>query len=129
MYNDTNATTPEATMAALEALGEDYEGRIVLIMGGADKGLVMDGLLESAVRFAKRIVLLAGTGTERIQASLPDAEVYDNLAMAFADARAHADSGDIILFSPAFSSFGMFTNEYDRGDQFMKLVTQLESSV
>jgi UDP-N-acetylmuramoylalanine--D-glutamate ligase len=121
-YNDTTATTPEATLAALEALGQDYAGRIVLIMGGADKALEMEPLLQALPKYMKRVILLAGTGTDRIRESLPEAEVYDNLAMAFNDARTHAESGDVVLLSPAFSSFGMFSNEYDRGDQFTRLV-------
>jgi UDP-N-acetylmuramoylalanine--D-glutamate ligase len=137
-YNDTTATTPEATLAALRALAgenatdeasdsmavETHKPRIVLIMGGNDKGLDMQPLLDTLPKYTKHIALLAGTGTETVRASLPDAEVYDNLAMAFADARAHADPGDVVLLSPAFSSFGMFTNEYDRGDQFNNLVNE-----
>lgn len=128
IYNDTNATTPDATLAALVALApqeSDAAGSsksTLLIMGGADKGLDMDALLGAIPEYTKRVMLLAGTGTERIRESLPEAEVYENLAMAFADAHAHSDPGDTILFSPAFASFGMFKNEYDRGDQFVSLV-------
>jgi UDP-N-acetylmuramoylalanine--D-glutamate ligase len=124
-YNDTNSTTPEATLAALRALEKEYAGRILLITGGTDKNLDMKELLEEIPNNTKRVTLLSGTGTERIRGSLPEAEVFDNLAMAFADARAHVDSGDVILFSPAFASFGMFQNEYDRGDQFDALVQAL----
>ena len=118
-YNDTNSTTPVATIAALRGVSEvvtmspdmaAHKGTI-LIMGGSDKGLDMSELLFEIPKTVKRVILLAGTGTERIREELPDAEVFENLAMAFADARAHADDGDVILFSPAFASFGMFTNE------------------
>ncbi len=124
IYNDTNSTTPDATIAALTALTpRDSDSKsIILIMGGADKGLNMDDLLAAIPEYTKRVMLLAGTGTERIRESLPNVEIYENLAMAFADAHAHADPGDTILFSPAFASFGMFKNEYDRGDQFNSLV-------
>lgn len=122
IYNDTTATTPEATLAALAALqNERLRKSLILIMGGADKGLDMDVLIGK-VAGVKRVTLLAGTGTERIRESLPGAPVFDNLSLAVADARAHAESGDIILFSPAFASFGMFKNEYDRGDQFAAIV-------
>ena len=129
IYNDTNSTTPEATLAALQALTSDDSDvkRVVLIMGGADKGLAMQSLIEKIHTVAKRVILLAGTGTEKIRGEFPEAEVYENLAMAFADARAHANTSDIILFSPAFASFGMFTNEYDRGDQFEYLVNTATS--
>ena len=121
IYNDTTATTPEATLAALAALPA---GRTILIMGGADKELAMDALLEKLPE-AKRVILLAGTGTDRLKSSLPEAPVYDALARAVEDAVSHAVPGDSILFSPAFASFGMFKNEYDRGDQFAALVEAL----
>lgn len=118
IYNDTTATTPEATIAALSALGVD---NTILIMGGADKGLDMSALL-SMLSNVKHIVLLEGTGTECLHKELPDARVCNSLHEAVQDAFAHATSGDSILFSPAFASFGMFKNEFDRGDQFVKLI-------
>ncbi len=118
VYNDTTATTPEATLVALSALDA---ARTVLIMGGADKNLDMDALLAKLPE-VKRVILLDGTGTKRIRSEIPDAPVYDALAPAVEDAFAHAEAGDTILFSPAFASFGMFKNEYDRGDQFVALV-------
>lgn len=124
-YNDTNSTTPEATIAALHALGSEGDKRTILIMGGSDKGLDMKGLLALIPETAKHVVLLSGTGTERIRGELPDAPLFDNLEAALAEARTHAEVGDTILFSPAFASFGMFKNEYDRGDQFVALVEKL----
>jgi UDP-N-acetylmuramoylalanine--D-glutamate ligase len=133
IYNDTTATTPEATLAALQALQPttyNLQPRIILIMGGADKNLDMNTLLAKLAE-VKRVVLLAGTGTERIVGSLQEtgggtvSGPYDSLAQAVEDAFAHAEAGDTILLSPAFASFGMFKNEYDRGDQFNALVQKL----
>ena len=121
IYNDNNATTPEATIAALRALGKN----IVLIAGGADKNLSLNELVSEIKARCKAIHLLSGTGTERINKNLPDARVFDTLKSALAAAFATADSGDIILFSPAFASFGMFKNEYDRNDQFLALMHTL----
>lgn len=121
-YNDTNSTTPQATIAALHALGFDGDRRICLIMGGHDKNLDMNDLLALIPETTKHISLLSGTGTDRIRAKLPGVGVFGTLSAALEDAHAHAESGDIILLSPAFSSFGMFKNEYDRGDQFNALV-------
>lgn len=123
VYNDTNATTPEATIAALSALPE---GRIRLIMGGADKGLAMDELLEVIGKRVTQVSLLAGTGTERIRDSLPAATVHQSLAEAVEEVLAQAVPGDVLLFSPAFASFGMFKNEYDRGDQFTHIITSYD---
>ncbi|MBU6491017.1 UDP-N-acetylmuramoyl-L-alanine--D-glutamate ligase [Patescibacteria group bacterium] len=121
IYNDTTATTPEATLAGLSALGT---ARTVLIMGGADKGLDMGALLGKLSE-VKRTILLAGTGTDTLRTLLPEAPVFDDFSHAVADAFVHAESGDNILFSPAFASFGMFKNEYDRGDQFAAIVQGL----
>ena len=124
VYNDNNATTPEATLAALAALNEGYRKSIILIMGGADKGLDMSVLLEK-VRDAKGVVLLAGMGTDRIKGALPEGMIYHTLSDAVSTAMKLAEPGDTLLFSPAFASFGMFKNEYDRGDQFTALVQSL----
>jgi UDP-N-acetylmuramoylalanine--D-glutamate ligase len=124
-YNDTTSTTPVATLTALRALGEEHQGHIILIMGGADKQIDMDELLAELPKYVKHVELLAGTGTERIREQLPEAEVFDNLIAAVGNARRNAEPGDVILFSPAFASFGMFLNEYDRGDQFTALVQSL----
>lgn len=126
IYNDTAATTPEATLAALDALDPKGKRNIILIMGGADKGLTMAALIDILPRRVKRVVFLEGTGTERIKEHVPDGMVYHTtLASAFTEAVEQAKSGDTILFSPAFASFGMFKNEYDRGEQFNELVKNL----
>jgi UDP-N-acetylmuramoylalanine--D-glutamate ligase len=118
IYNDNNATTPDATLAALRALGDTHKKNIVLIMGGSEKNLDMQLLLSEVPKVSKKVLLLGGAGTERIKDQLPEAKVYDAMAPAVADAFAAAAPGDIVLMSPAFASFGMFKNEYDRGDQF-----------
>jgi UDP-N-acetylmuramoylalanine--D-glutamate ligase len=112
-YNDTNSTTPDATLVALRALGTE---KTILIMGGADKGLDMAPLMDA---LPQRVVYLKGTGTERLGITGTD------LNSAFAEALRLAHPGDTILFSPAFASFGLFKNEYDRGDQFSALVAAL----
>jgi len=118
VYNDTTATTPEATLAALDALGTE---RTVLIMGGADKDLDMHKLLVKLPEL-KKVLLLAGTGTDRIKSEVANGMIYHTIQDAVTVAFEVAESGDTILFSPAFASFGMFTNEYDRGDQFVTLI-------
>ena len=98
---------------------------IILIMGGADKSLDMNKLLLEIPNHTKRVILLTGTGTNRVLEFLPGASVFDNLAGAVHEAFVGTVPGDIILFSPAFTSFGMFKNEYDRGDQFVSLVNAI----
>jgi len=111
VYNDTNSTTPDATLAAIQALTEAGKP-IILIMGGSDKGIDMGSLLAKLPDL-KKVVLLAGTGSEKI-----GGDMKNTLESAVDEAFTTAEPGDAILFSPAFASFGMFTNEYDRGEKF-----------
>lgn len=126
IYNDTTATTPIATLAALYALPAQ---RVILIMGGADKGLDMSELIEALPAYIKKLILLSGSGTNRLVLENPQlfehVPVYDSLHQAVHDAVAASQAGDIILFSPAFASFGMFKNEFDRGDKFNKIVSEI----
>jgi UDP-N-acetylmuramoylalanine--D-glutamate ligase len=121
IYNDNNATTPEAAIVALRALDAGKKN-IILIIGGADKGLDADALITEVKPRCKRVMLLAGTGTVRLQEELSATEVFPSLKGAFDAALKSADEGDVILFSPAFASFGMFKNEYERNDEFKRLV-------
>jgi UDP-N-acetylmuramoylalanine--D-glutamate ligase len=127
IYNDTNATTPDATIAALQALDPENKKRVVLILGGADKELDMSGLPSVIQEHTKACVFLKGTGTSSFLKNhvTEDAFVAENLPEAVQQARKVAEGGDVILFSPAFASFGMFKNEYDRGEQFVQIVQNL----
>jgi UDP-N-acetylmuramoylalanine--D-glutamate ligase len=126
-YNDTTATTPEATLAAVEALAGD--GRtIVLIAGGADKGLDYGAVAEAVGGAAKALVLLPGSASPRIVAALAGAvpvHPVETMAEAVHDAAARAKAGDAVLLSPAAASFGLFENEFDRGSRFVAAVAEL----
>lgn len=129
-YDDTTATTPDATIAALEAFPGNAP--IVLIAGGSDKGLAYDQVAKTIARRVKSVVLLDGAGTDKLEAALrarcADALIagrLDNLEAAVASARDAAAAGDVVLLSPASASFGMFANEFQRGDQFQRLVKDL----
>ncbi len=129
IYNDTTATTPEATLVALKALSQNKN--IVLIMGGADKTLDMSHLLKNISQYCSAVVLLAGTGTLKIQKDIMQLKNISHchastLSEALTQAMDSARTGDTVLFSPAFASFGMFKNEFDRGDQFSELVKGLQ---
>lgn len=121
IINDNNATTPAATLAALNSVPVE---KTVLIMGGSDKGLDMHDLIATA-RHCKGVVLMAGSGTDRIAKEFPGAVIAGTLEDAVNAARRLASEGGYILFSPAFASFGMFKNEYDRNDQFLAIVHTL----
>ncbi len=122
IYNDTTSTTPEATLAALSAFDPAHT---ILVMGGADKILDMEVLLARLPE-TKKVIALAGSGTERIKSQLPEGTVtYHSIFDATAAALCAAGLGDIVLLSPAFASFGMFKNEFDRGDQFNTLIRNI----
>jgi UDP-N-acetylmuramoylalanine--D-glutamate ligase len=123
IYNDNNATTPDATVAALRSFGE--KKNVILIMGGSDKGLDMSALVAEIPLRCKKVLLLSGAGTERIKNDIPGAAIYSSMQDAVVAAIAGSVSGDVILFSPAFASFGLFKNEYDRNDQFVDAVESL----
>lgn len=125
IYNDNNSTTPDATVAALKALDPEGRHHVVLIMGGADKGLDVSALRPAIHAHCKKVLLLSGTGTERIRSHTPDTPVFDSLKSALEAALSAASPGDSILFSPGFASFGMFTNEYDRNDAFVSALKTL----
>ena len=118
-YNDTTATTPEAALAALATI----PGPWVLIAGGSDKRLDFAPLarrLRSADGL-RGLVLLPGSGTDRLRPLLEGrrTEAAGDMAQAVDRALALARPGDALLLSPACASFGLFTNEFDRGDQFV----------
>lgn len=123
-YNDTTATTPEASIVALRALGK--QKNTILIAGGSDKNLDMSALLKEIPKYCKSVILLSGTGTDIVKSKIKNSVEVISLKKAVSKARELAKPGDTILLSPAFASFGMFKNEYDRGEQFNKIVKGLK---
>jgi UDP-N-acetylmuramoylalanine--D-glutamate ligase len=124
-YNDSAATIPQATVAALESLIPP----IHLIAGGTDKNLDFQPLLESIHR-AERIILLRGSATEKMRAlldehSIPYEGPFDTLEEAVHLASRSAEPGASVLFSPGCASFELFLNEFDRGATFKRLVAEL----
>jgi UDP-N-acetylmuramoylalanine--D-glutamate ligase len=74
------------------------------------------------------VVTIPGTGTDRLFDTKFKCPLMGtkNLKEAVNVALGEAKTGDIILFSPAFSSFAQFNNEYERGDLFMKIIKKLK---
>jgi UDP-N-acetylmuramoylalanine--D-glutamate ligase len=125
VYNDNNATTPDATIAAIRALREKYPSAgIVLIGGGADKELDFTEYAKIVPKEVKQLILFKGPASEKIIQSLrtTNYELRTNVSSmheAVENAFEVAKEGDIILLSPGAASFGVFKNEYDRNDQFV----------
>jgi UDP-N-acetylmuramoylalanine--D-glutamate ligase len=123
--NDSTSTTPVAGCAALESFDRR---RILLIAGGSDKKLDMRPFAEAAGSRCARIALLEGTATPALLRDIISAGHGDKIAGVFGNLRAavetlsrEAQYGDLLLFSPGCASFGMFRNEYHRGETFMAI--------
>ena len=131
--NDSASTAPVAGVAALASFTEP----VVLIAGGNSKALDFAEYAEAAASRAKRVILLKGNASDAFGAAVRErasalgrGEIvsgpYGELAEAVHAARAAAEPGDVVLLSPGFTSFGMFLNEFDRGDRFRAAVMGLE---
>lgn len=122
--NDSKATNVNAVWFALESFSEP----VVLIAGGRDKGndyASLKPLISSRVR----ALISIGEAAERINAELgpcvSDSVIAESLEDAVKLAHLLAKPGDVVLLSPACSSFDMFRNYEDRGDQFKQLVSNI----
>ncbi len=124
--NDSKATNIDALEKALLAMSSP----VVLLAGGKDKGLDFSGLLPLVREKVKAIVLI-GNMTEKLFALWnPAVPCFraTTLADAVEQTRKLAKSGDVVLFSPGCSSFDMFKDFEDRGDQFRALIQQAAQS-
>ncbi|MHB9292726.1 putative UDP-N-acetylmuramoylalanine--D-glutamate ligase [Hollandina sp. SP2] len=124
-YNDTTATIPEAAAAAVMA----FTTPVVLVTGGTDKKLDFTPLVKAAVQ-AKGVILLAGTGSDRLKplldgAGCPYQGPFDSVDPAVNASLEVAQPGDVVVFSPGCASFGMFLNEFHRGCQWKDAVRRL----
>lgn len=132
-YNDTAATIPEAAIAALRFFADP----IILIAGGSDKKLQFDTFAKEILKRSKGLILFKGEATEKLLRALKDHlpirkkdrqfEVVESMAKAVELASQCAEAGDVVLLSPGAASFGIFQNEFDRGEQFRKAVEELKS--
>ncbi len=124
-YNDSAATIPEAVTAAINS----FETPIRLISGGTDKELEFECIKDSFKK-PKSIHLLQGTGTEKIIKILDRENIeyigpFPSLETLIEDLNPTLNTGDSVLFSPGATSFGMFNNEFHRGDQFKKIISNI----
>ncbi|MDP1629052.1 MAG: UDP-N-acetylmuramoyl-L-alanine--D-glutamate ligase, partial [bacterium] len=122
--NDTCATMPDAAIAALKSLPSK---KTILICGGTDKNLDFGEFAKILPKFVKLAVFLPGSATEKIKTLLPPFLIVEAADMneAVQTAFKNAERGDTVLLSPAAASFGLFKNEFDRGEKFKKAVFKL----
>lgn len=126
--NDTAATAPAAAIAALRA----YAGRdLVVIAGGSDKRVPLEGFAAELARHARYVLLLEGAVTPALQRLLVE-RGYAAIKGPFGRMDAAVDAasrltrpGSVVLLSPGCASFGMFRDEFHRGDAFREAVARL----
>ena len=118
VYNDSKGTNVGATVRSIEGLG----GRVVLILGGKDKGTSYEPLVEPIRRKVSKLILL-GEAADRMEEALKGITKItrvETLEESVRVAVQHARPGSEILFSPACSSFDMFSSFEERGLAFKK---------
>lgn len=124
--NDSKATTPNATLSALLR----FESPIILIAGGKTKESDFSHLAKEISRKVKKLILI-GEGKQSIAKAVENVNYHDfvfaeNLEEATNIAYSFAESGDVVLLSPACSSLDQFKNYEERGEVFKKIVRKLK---
>lgn len=122
--NDGISTSPEATVAALSSIDK----KVLLILGGNDKLLDFRQLGKLVDKKAKAVFLMKGTAMANIKKSIPKELIkgeFGNLSDTVHAVYSFAKSGDVVLFSPAATSFNWFENVYHRSGEFEKIVRDL----
>jgi len=123
-YNDSKATNVDATLKALDA----FSGRILVILGGKDKGSDYT-VLQKPLRERAILALLIGAAADKIEKQIAGSVAIERagtLDRAVEAASMAARSGDVVLLAPACASFDQFENYEHRGRVFKQLVRELE---
>ena len=126
-YDDSKATNVGAALAAIEGLGADIDGKLVLIAGGDGKGADFSALRSPISRYCREVVLL-GRDADLLATALQGAVVLrmaQSLPEAVQLAAQVALPGDAVLLSPACASLDMFKNFEERGHLFAAAVEAL----
>jgi UDP-N-acetylmuramoylalanine--D-glutamate ligase len=122
--NDSIATSPERTVAGLRAFTEP----VVLLLGGREKSLPLEGLRELARERCRAVICFGESGglfADGIRDAVPDTRLVATLEDAIASAATAVQPGDVVLLSPAGTSFDAYPNFEARGVAFRRLVAAL----
>jgi UDP-N-acetylmuramoylalanine--D-glutamate ligase len=121
-YNDSIATAPERTLAALRS----FEEPIILLLGGRDKKLPLDDMVSEAARRCRAVVCFGESGpllARGCEGRGFPVDLVGGLAEAVDAAALYAKPGDVVLLSPACTSFDAYPNFEQRGMAFRQMVT------
>ncbi len=126
-FNDSKGTNVGASVAAMEGLGPEIQGEIVLMAGGVGKGADFSFMQAAVNQYVKTLVLYGEDKKLLAQSLEGDAKILlaESFQDAFQLAKTNALDGDAVLLSPACASFDMFSSFEHRGDSFKKLVEAL----
>lgn len=127
-YNDSKATSVDATLKAVEALAES-DGKINLILGGRGKNAPYQPLAELIEQNVRKLILI-GEDADNIENQLKKyAEIVraDSMADAVRKSFENAEKGDSVLLAPACASFDMFKSFEERGTVFKSEVRNLQT--
>ncbi|MEZ5405267.1 MAG: UDP-N-acetylmuramoyl-L-alanine--D-glutamate ligase [Verrucomicrobiia bacterium] len=120
--NDSKATNVDAMVQAIES----FPNPIVLIAGGKDKGFEFDSVAELVAKRTRGVVLIGETASKLKQVWVKANCLFaPDFQEAFNQAVCLAQAGDVVLLSPGCSSFDMFRDYADRGNQFKAMVQKL----
>jgi UDP-N-acetylmuramoylalanine--D-glutamate ligase len=123
-YNDSKATNVDATLKALDA----FPGRILILLGGKDKGSDYT-VLQRPLREKAILALLIGAAADKIEKQIAGSVAIERagtIERAVEIASHAARPGDVVILAPACASFDQFQNYEHRGRVFKELVHQLE---
>jgi UDP-N-acetylmuramoylalanine--D-glutamate ligase len=129
-YNDSKATSVDATLKALEAFAPD-PGKVVLILGGLGKKAPYAPLAHLIEDKVRELVLI-GEDAETIERELGEYASFvraEDMKDAVHRSFAAAEKGDVVLLAPACASFDMFDSYEHRGKVFKEEVQSLKSKV
>ena len=126
-YNDSFATTPEATIAAIKS----FKQPIIIILGGSFKGVDLQPVVDEVLKSTIKWVVAIGDTADFFVKQLVDrgyekiSRIDTNMEDIVKETTKRATPGDVVLLSTACASFGMFENYEDRGNQFKRAVRAL----
>ncbi|MBN1291576.1 MAG: UDP-N-acetylmuramoyl-L-alanine--D-glutamate ligase [Candidatus Latescibacteria bacterium] len=123
-YNDSKATTPEATIAAVTS----FDRPVIPILGGYDKGVSFREMTDHMAGFVSRAALIGTTApviSHELERVGIESEIYPSFEEAFTACVKLAQHGDIVILTPGCASYDMFANYEERGEIFKKLVREL----
>ena len=126
-YNDSKATNTDSVKYALQSFGKP----IKVIMGGAGKGEDYSVLNDVLKKYAKQIFLVGDTAEEMysVYKNITKTEIFPNYEACISEAVKNSEKGDVIVLSPACTSYDNFKNFEHRGDYFKQKVKELKSEI